>query len=545
MAPTTPVSDANDYRKHVLAAAAASNEIPDLFARYGLALQAADSDLITRQLKATLAIWNKETGHPKYGTLVRRLINEHPQATRVLTDPVLRERERQDVSRRAQGDAAKRYRTLDAQLAELVKRHGGIPRSRIADLIQFGAVSGVGEPEVRVRLERERLIDDIGATRQMLTPAKFAEIQHRLAEYRTATGRSHEAVNLFSFIGARFDAQARELQSRYDALDSQNDKRIFGDEKTLVSRVLRDVQLRLLDADPEPYRNSVMREVKDGLLPAIESHKLIDGNITQDALTELERAAVEAGLDAGRAAAAVRELACERRAAIITRPAVPPPPERATPPPPPPPVIGEGHGPPRPSDLLPPRPPPQSVPPGPPPRSDSREQRPPYWPPPQSAPPGPPPRSDTRDQRPPYWPPPIPVGGGEPGVSDGLAFSTVVRDALKDPVKYALLRRQPTVTTEELAIAARVWFAYAFIPLIGPGLAWLTAALLTRGGRTFAWSGFYLGSPVLFIPDTEAVLGWFIILWLAGMAHVSVVRKRVTSQIRNHAWPLADAGGTR
>jgi len=519
----TPVSNGNEYRKRVLAAAAASNQVPDLFARYELSVQEANPDVVRRQLNATIAIWNKETSHPKHGTLVRRLIKEHPHAVSVLTNPVLRERERQDVLRTTQADATKRYQPLEAHLRELVRRHGGIPRSYADDLIQFGTGSGLSENEIRARLEQERLIDDIGATRPMLAPAKFADVQRRLAEYQTATGQTDDVANLFSFIGTRFDTPAHELRNRYEQRVAQNDRRAFGDEKTQVSRSLVDVRLHLLDADPEPYRNSVMREVKQRLLPAIESHKLIDGNITQQALSELERTAVALGLDAGRAAAAVRELACEKRVTITAPAAVAPTPIPQPSRQPPPSTDNQHGGPPGPIDLRPPRPPLQ---PDAPPNQPS-----PYWPPP-------------RDN----LPPPTPAGSDQSKASEPYTFQSAVGGVLNDPVDFvrrivhpesdvtnASVRPDDLVPRSQEGGQREAWHGYAFIPLIGPGVAWLMAALVTRSWRMFAWAGFYFGLPLLAIPDIGGVLSMYVILWLAGLLHVHRARARVSKEILSHA----------
>ena len=343
---SSPIHERAEYLKQVLAPADRAGAVPDLFARYGLDRGEGDPGVIEAQLDFAVKLWRNLTGHEKYSVLIRRLLKEHPECERVLRDPAAREAARRELSRSQESADQARVVEFDSLIAELRDGGGALPESARQHLEEVGAEQlGLSPEMIRRRLGAERFVDDIGKHRPCLDRAKYQAVCEQLRTLRGVLHADDVGPTLLSFIGAPFSAGREQLKGLYGSAVHQNDKRPYGDEKTLASRVLVDVRRYLVEGDPDLYRHAVVGEVKDSLRERIRRRKRLHDRLDGRAYRSMVADALRLGLDENWAAVAVRELARSERMAIedsvLPVPgqpgtgAAPVPPARAAPPVPP------------------------------------------------------------------------------------------------------------------------------------------------------------------------------------------------------------------
>ena len=300
---------ANDYFRTVLKAAVDSKTEPDLFARYSLELDEDDRATILRQLEAVSTLWQKNQDHAKYGRLIGTLLQQHAEASGILTDRETREAAREEIHRQAarQTDSAG---ALDAAIQLLQHNGTSIPLSRRRRLEQIGRRSGLSSDEVAARLDRERFVDDIGATRPRLDDAIFTEVHERLAALRQA--QPTIGPTLFSFLDVPFDTPRDRLASAHASASKAYQTRRYGSELTRLLELLTDARRILVDGDPGLYRASVVEHSKRRLAGRVELVSVANGTISEAKRDELvEECRDGYGLDSRRAEAAISELLLE------------------------------------------------------------------------------------------------------------------------------------------------------------------------------------------------------------------------------------------
>src|SRR4051812_7607291 len=127
--------DPNEYRKTVMARlhadfSPADPETGDIY--FVCALDpAADTPTALKRLDDVVAAWQRDRNHPKYKGITAELVKRRPAYAAILGDPGRQAaaRDRIEGNRSASHTAA--LTKLDGYAAPLVKRHGGIPRSKV------------------------------------------------------------------------------------------------------------------------------------------------------------------------------------------------------------------------------------------------------------------------------------------------------------------------------------------------------------------------------------------------------------------------------
>jgi hypothetical protein len=325
--PGSPITERRDYLKQVLSPAVRDAAVPDLFERYGLDPREEDERVIAAQLEFALKLWRNTTDHEKYGELVRLLLKEHPAAELVLRNPAQRRAACDAILRTRQAGEQAGHQELEALIAELRTADGRLPESTRQRLIDAGRGLGVREADITARLGRERFVDDIGAGRRAIDADAYRGIVDRLGALRRAQHAGDVGPTLLSFLRAGFGAGPGELRERYAGAMGANDKRPFGDEKAMASRVLVDVRRYLVEADPDLYRHAVVADVKEGLRDRVRQRKQLHGRLDPPAFRSLVADAVRRGLDEQWATTAIRELALSERLPLDDAP----PPPRSVP----------------------------------------------------------------------------------------------------------------------------------------------------------------------------------------------------------------------
>jgi hypothetical protein len=308
--------DKSGYQKTVLAPALENGAAPDLFTRYCLELDEDDVRVIAARLDQIAKLWRALDDHPKYSDLARRLLKEHARAQATLLDSSQRSAARRAIVQQRRSEENAPWEEFESVLGELRQSDGALPESARRRLVEIGPSVGLSEKEIAARLQRERFTDDIGLHRPTLDGGKYKAISSQLTLLRGQLHADEVGPTLFHFIGANFSATREQVRGFHQRAANENDKRQHGDEKTAANRVLADVRRYLIDGDPDLYRNSVIKAVKEELRPRLKRRKAVSPSLDSAALQSLFADGVRKGLDERWAHLAVRELAREEGLAI-------------------------------------------------------------------------------------------------------------------------------------------------------------------------------------------------------------------------------------
>ncbi|SFO46766.1 hypothetical protein SAMN05660359_03651 [Geodermatophilus obscurus] len=316
-----PPFDGNGYRKRVLAAIEARGGPgeSDPFEVYDLPVEAAESlpdDVVARQVDAVWAFWQKQRDHPKYRGLVTALLASHDALAAQLRSPGgrrwLAEQTREERARR---DAA-RFAELDAALQRLVERFGGVPADKVDGLRGLAAAAGVDEAAFTERLRRHPAAGGTGAD-----PAVLRQVRDGLAELGRIEGAP--VRSLHALLELPPDADRETVRRRREALLQVNRQRRPDRRRALVDDLLAAAGALLVDGDPALYLDALAADVREALRPRVAAAVLVEDRLAPGDVELLVREAQAAGLDPGRAAAVVRDLAAEADTPVELPPPAP------------------------------------------------------------------------------------------------------------------------------------------------------------------------------------------------------------------------------
>lgn len=315
-----PPFDGNGYRKRVLAAidARGGPEQSDPFELYDLPLDGSLSDAdVAARMDVVWAFWQKQRDHPKYRGVVTAMLAIH----RDIADDMrsadgrrfLAERTREE---RAGRDTA-RYADLDAALARLVARLGGIPEDKVPGL--QGLAPTLSDAEFGARVRRHRLLPG-AARRPVPSPAgavAYAQVRAELAELGQLDG-TPALASLYVLLGLPPLAAIPDVQLHRDQLAARNRERRPDRRRALVDNLLAAVTALLLDVSPAGYLDDLGRVVGERLQPRVRAAVLVEDELTALDYGHLLREALAAGLDRGRAVALLAALARAAGVAVPT-----------------------------------------------------------------------------------------------------------------------------------------------------------------------------------------------------------------------------------
>lgn len=320
MTPMTPF-DPNGYRKRVLADVARRGgpEHADAFELYDLPLDGADpTDAeVAVRLDEVWGFWQRQRDHPKYRTLVARLVDEHEQRSAPLRSAASRAAEAARVrAEREQRDAA-RYEILDTAIARLVERHGGVPAAKVAGLEEVGALGGLTPAEVATRLRRHRVLaGDVPASDPALaglTPQRRTQIRSLLTEWGELCGE--RVPSLFSLLGlGTADAHdVVEIRDRAEILHRRARQMPPGRGRAVLDELGVHVREVLATGGPlaDAYARAVIEDATEALRPKVRAAILIEDRLVGPDYEYLAGEGEELGLDRITAERVLADLAAE------------------------------------------------------------------------------------------------------------------------------------------------------------------------------------------------------------------------------------------
>ncbi|WP_067853903.1 hypothetical protein [Nocardia shimofusensis] len=327
--------DPNDYRKRVLAAVERRGGIEhsDAFELYDIPLELAetltDAEVAAR-VTEVWGFWQRQRDHPKYRVLVGLLVDNHERLSYLLLDVSARRAEALRIRREREERDAERFAMLDAAIARLVERHGGVPAGKVAGLEEIGAMGGLAPAEVAGRLRRHRVVEDASTTAQpaptLLTEQRRTQIRRLLAEWAKLVD-GPPTPTLLALIGLdpTRAGHTEEIRLRADALRARARELPPGRMRVVLDELLVHVgDLLEPGADvAEEYVVSVVSDVAERLRPKVRAAVLVEDELAGEDYDFLLEEAVESGLDPSGAAMVLEELARELGARV--RAGTPPP----------------------------------------------------------------------------------------------------------------------------------------------------------------------------------------------------------------------------
>ena len=304
--------DGDDYRKRVLAAIEARGgaQTSDAFEQYDLPLEFADrlrDRDVAAQVDAVWAFWQKQRDHPKYRGLVTALLGLHADLAPQLRDAAGRRRLAEDARRvRAEREAARTV-ALDAAIARLLERFGGIPADKVAGLRQVAAAAGLDERTTEERLRRQVLLE---AAPPALPAPDHRQVRRDLDELGRLLGVEPPAT-LYDLIGLPPGAPASQVAVERAAASARNRELRPDRRRALVDDLLAAVTTLLVQGDPDAYLDAVADDVRARLRPRVAMVVLVEDRLGPDDAAQLVAEAEAAGLDRGRALRVLSDLAGE------------------------------------------------------------------------------------------------------------------------------------------------------------------------------------------------------------------------------------------
>jgi hypothetical protein len=309
--------DPKSYLAEVLGPYQGSTETPSLFERYLLDLDDADDAAIERRLEEVKRYWDKQTEHPRYGSMIRGLTDKHPEARLTLADARERSRIVKEERGKQEENAERRRREREGWerlLRQSVESSGGLDPARRAQLEKVGRRAGIPEGELRQKLDAVPEVKEP----EVLDAAIRSSIASNLSALAQTLEEPRRGLSLFHALELEVTAEPDEVRAQRQAEVLENNKRAEGNAKNAWDRVLSQAKLYLLDGDPGAYVNGLVADVREALeQPAFEA--IADDNVIDELEAEqLRQRAVELGLSPALAQRVIAELAREQGAVVRT-----------------------------------------------------------------------------------------------------------------------------------------------------------------------------------------------------------------------------------
>ncbi len=293
--------DSNAYRKDVLKSLLDEEQrsFDDPFKVFGLDPAVDDVAAIRTRIDEVVAFWRKEQSSPRYKGLVTVLLKERETlASQLLDDRRRAECRARVVAGRDIAEQAK-FAHLDEMLDALVRRHQGIPASRIERLRVVAKRSGVTDAEFDARLARRQVLDDEAAAVAPPPPAVRQQARSLLAEHaRLQEGTQPVAHRtLFDFLGETKTSSPEAVRHAIEAMSARNRQRRHDRLRTVTDELLALATDLLVEGDRASYLAGLSEDVGDQLRQQIETAVLLEDRLSPIEFERLLQTAITMGLE--------------------------------------------------------------------------------------------------------------------------------------------------------------------------------------------------------------------------------------------------------
>jgi hypothetical protein len=301
------------YMAEVLAPRHGSSDLPGLFDRYLLAVEDDDEAAIGARMEEVRLFWNKKSEHPKYGSTIRLLIEQHAESTLTLLDARAREaaiEEANRANRSREEESRCGIEEWEGLLEQVARSSAGLDPTRRAKLEKLAAGVGV-DPAVAAR-KLDAI--PIAPEPKVMDPGQRATIADALRELARMTGDPRDGLSLFHAFGLEPDAELELLARRREEKLAELGRGGHTHAKATWDRVLSLTKTHLLDGDPRAYLQGLLLDVQEALEPDAIRAVADDEVIDEIEAEQLQRKAIELGLTAEMARQVVADLARENGA---------------------------------------------------------------------------------------------------------------------------------------------------------------------------------------------------------------------------------------
>jgi hypothetical protein len=311
--------DPGDYRRRVLAGVHARGgaDDSDPFEIYDIPLddvEALTDAEVAARLRQVWAFWQKSRDHPRYRGVVLSMLAVHAELSGLLADRASRLalRDRVAAARAARED--ERFAEVDAAVARLVERFGGLPEDKVAGLTALAAARGIDADALARRTRRYRRLPagapERAAARREVPAHVLRQVRADLDELGRITGTPAPA-SLYELLGAPPGAGAAELRRRRDDMAADNRARRPDRRRALVDDLLAAAGALLIDGDQRAYLDALAAAAADRLRPRVAAAVLVEDRLLPEHYAAFVAEAAAAGCDPARARAVVDALARE------------------------------------------------------------------------------------------------------------------------------------------------------------------------------------------------------------------------------------------
>ncbi|AEH10907.1 MULTISPECIES: hypothetical protein [Protofrankia] len=241
------------------------------------------------------------------------LLAAHDQVGQELLDARRRGLLAERVRRERDDRDGQRFADLDAAVARLVQRFGGLPEDKLAGLRQLAAERGIDADAFALRVRRYKVLPagtPARPDRPAVDPDLFRQVRADLDELGRLSGET-PPTSLLTLLGLPPGAERDEIRQARDEFAARNRERRPDRRRALVDDLLAAVTALLVDADPALYLDALAADVTARLRPAVAAAVLVEDALTPRHYTNFLTEAEEHGLDRGRAEAVLAELARE------------------------------------------------------------------------------------------------------------------------------------------------------------------------------------------------------------------------------------------
>jgi hypothetical protein len=288
--------DPSTYLKEVLGPYLDTPNLPGLFERYCLDASDSDEQTIAARCKEVKQLWDMRVERPKYGPLIRLLLERHSEDLLTLEDPTERRRaaahDTEAESARAQ-ESERARSEWEGLLSSALRQHEGLDPAVRSSLERAGTNAGLDPAFVRERLDAA----PVAKVRAALSPAERKDIRKALAALAQDTNEQRSGLTLYHALGLPGITQdIAEIRRRHELLYADNSKRKRDNTRVIYDTLLAIAKRILIDGDPRAYEESLVSDVQDELTAEGLRAAVDDGVIDEMEAEQLIRRAMELGL---------------------------------------------------------------------------------------------------------------------------------------------------------------------------------------------------------------------------------------------------------
>jgi hypothetical protein len=305
--------DPKQYLAEVLGPARDAAVLPSLYDRYLLDPDDEDEAAIGARLDEVKRLWDKQSEHPRYGSMIRSFSEQHAEAKLTLGDAQQRARlaeEQRGERRAAEEERRREVERWEKMLADVIAA-GGIDPARRAQLEKLAARAGIEADVAAAKLDAAPQV----AAPEVLDAGVRRDIASKLTALAQGVGEPRLGLSLYHALNLEISDGPEEVRARREEKVEEVNLTAATSLKASWNAVLALIKLHLLDVDPGAYVNGLAAAAREALEPEAFS-AFADGVVDKFEAEQLQRQALQLGLTPELAQRVIADLARENGAVL-------------------------------------------------------------------------------------------------------------------------------------------------------------------------------------------------------------------------------------